>query len=212
NSLPVNRWVHVTMTYDGSSRAGGLILYLDGQRAGCEVVRDKLTKNLTGGGGDELTVGQRFRDRGFKYGMVDEIAIFDRALTPLEVGQLHDQRSLSEAMTRDLSTLTQTQRQGLFAYYLANFDAEYRSRLSGLKDLRKQRSSLVDPVAEIMVMKELPQPRPTFILHRGAYDAPTERVTRDTLACLPPMASEWPRNRLGLARWVTDPKQPLTAR
>ncbi len=63
-----------------------------------------------------------------------------------------------------------------------------------------------------MVMKELPQPRPTFILRRGAYDAPMEPVSRDTPAALSPFSQDWPRNRLGLARWVTDPKQPLTAR
>ena len=65
-----------------------------------------------------------------------------------------------------------------FVYYLANFDAEYKARLASLKELRKQRSGLVDPVAEIMVMKELPQPRPTFVLRRGAYDAPGEPVSR----------------------------------
>ena len=95
-AVPIDRWVHVTMTYDGSSRAGGLALYLDGRRADCEVVRDKLTKNITGGGGDELTVGQRFRDRGFKNGLVDEIAVFDRALTPLEAAQLCDGKTLAE--------------------------------------------------------------------------------------------------------------------
>ncbi|MFO0890009.1 MAG: DUF1553 domain-containing protein [Isosphaeraceae bacterium] len=210
--LPVDRWVHVAMTYDGSSRAKGLSLYLDGKRADCEVVRDHLVKNITGGGGDELTVGQRFRDRGFKNGLVDELAVFDRELTPLEVAQLFDRRSLSETLAREPSALTAKRRSDFFAYYLANFDGEYRSRLASLKELRKQRSASVDPVAEIMVMKELPQPRPTFILRRGAYDAPTEPVSRDTPSALLPFASDWPRNRLGLARWVTHPKHPLTAR
>ncbi len=200
------------MTYDGSSRAGGLRLYRDGRRAECDVVRDALTKNITGGGGDELTVGQRFRDRGFKNGLVDEINVFDRTLTPLEVAQLGDGTTLRNALSRDPAELTPAARQGLFAYYLANFDAEYIARLADLKELRRKRSTLVDPVAEIMVMKELPQPRPAFVLRRGAYDAPAERVSRETPAALLPFAPDWPRNRLGLARWVTDPKQPLTAR
>ena len=204
--------MHVTLTYDGSSRASGLRLYLDGRLADCDVVRDSLTKNITGGGGDDLNVGQRFRDRGFKNGLVDEINVFDRTLTPLEVAQLGDGMTLGRVMRRDPATFTPELRQGLFAYYLANFDAEYISRLAKLKELRRQRSALVDPVAEIMVMKELPRPRPAFVLRRGAYDAPTEPVTRTTPAALPPFAADWPRNRLGLARWVTDPRQPLTAR
>ncbi len=211
-AIPIDRWVHVTMTYDGSSLSAGLNLYLDGHRADCNVVRDALTKNITGGGGDELTVGQRFRDRGFKNGLVDEINVFDRKLTPLEVAQLGDGATLSKVLRSDPATLTSELRQDLFAYYLANFDAEYIAHLADLKELRRQRSALVDPVAEIMVMKELPQPRPAFVLRRGAYDAPAEPVSRKTPAALLPFASDWPRNRLGLARWVTDPKQPLTAR
>ena len=75
--LPQNRWVQATITYDGSSKASGLLLYVDGRLAACEVIRDQLTKNITGGGNDHLTVGQRFRDRGFKNGLIDEIKVFD---------------------------------------------------------------------------------------------------------------------------------------
>jgi hypothetical protein len=210
--VPINRWVHIALTYDGSSRATGLILYLDGQQADCEVIRDQLTKTITGGGGDELTIGQRFRDRGFKGGLIDQVEVFERALTPLEVAQLWDRESLQLTLDHDPSSLSQQQWKDLFAYYLANFDAEYRAHLEELKDLRRQRSALVDPIAEIMVMKELPEPRPTFVLRRGAYNAPTDRVSRTTPAALPAFSPSWPRNRLGLAHWVTDPAQPLTAR
>ena len=112
----------------------------------------------------------------------------------------------------DPAKLTDSQRGDLLAYYLATVDAEYKSRLAALKDLRQKRSALVDPVAEIMVMKEMPRPRPTYLLKRGAYDAPADRVEPGTPASLPPFDSSWPRNRLGLAQWLTDPKHPLTAR
>ena len=210
--LPLNRWVHVAMTYDGSSRADGLALYVDGQRASCDVVRDQLTKNITGGGGDELTIGQRFRDRGFKEGTVDEIVVFDRALAPLEVAQLCDGESLARALAQDPAQLTPQLRNELLAYYLANLDTAHRAALDQLKALRRQRSELVDPIAEIMVMKELPQPRPTFVLRRGAYDAPGERVEPEAPSSVYPWNRDLPRNRLGLARWVTDPRHPLTAR
>jgi hypothetical protein len=210
--LPINRWVHVAMTYDGSSRASGLLLYLDGQRADCDVLRDNLTKNITGGGADDLTIGQRFRDRGFRNGLIDQIEVFARALTPLEVTHLWDQKSLRVALNCNPAVLTPAERQQLLSYYLANFDTEYQARYSRLKELRRQRSIMVDPIAELMVMKELAEPRPTFVLRRGAYDAPTEPVSRTTPAALTAFSPAWPRNRLGLARWVTDPAQPLTAR
>jgi Protein of unknown function (DUF1553)/Protein of unknown function (DUF1549)/Concanavalin A-like lectin/glucanases superfamily/Planctomycete cytochrome C len=210
--LSLNQWAQVTITYDGSSRASGLALYVNGCRALCKVVRDRLTKNITGGGNDQLTVGQRFRDRGFKNGLVDEIKVFDRELTPLEVAQLYDGHALAQALSLNPAKLTDSQRNDLFAYYLATVDSRYTARLAALKNLRQERSVLVDPVAEIMVMKEMPRPRPTYLLKRGAYDAPADRVDPGTPASLPPFESSWPRNRLGLAQWLTSSQHPLTAR
>jgi hypothetical protein len=63
-----------------------------------------------------------------------------------------------------------------------------------------------------LVMEELPQPRETSILIRGVYSARGEVVTAATPACLPVMSADVPRNRLGLARWLVDPANPLTAR
>ncbi|WP_165229520.1 DUF1553 domain-containing protein [Aquisphaera insulae] len=212
SEIPVGRWTHVALAYDGSSRAKGLALYLDGKPADCEVVRDSLTKNITGGGGDDITIGQRFRDRGFKNGLVDDVRVFRRAITPVEAAWLFDPATLPALLSRDPSSLTTDERRGLLAYYLSAHDAESRRALATLSQVRKARSDLVDPIAEIMVMKELPKPRPTFVLKRGAYDAPGEPVGRNTPASLPAFSRDWPRDRLGLARWLTDPKQPLTAR
>ena len=208
--LALDRWTHVAITYDGSSRAGGLALYVNGRRAPTEVVRDHLTKTITGGGNDQITIGQRFRDRGFKNGLVDEIKVFDRALTALEVARVFEGAVASKPANPD--KLTASERRDLFAYYLSAVDGEYQKQLSTLRDLRKQKAAIVDPVAEIMVMKELPKERPTYLLKRGSYDAPAGRVERGTPASLPPFGAGRPRNRLGLAQWLTDPNHPLTAR
>jgi hypothetical protein len=63
-----------------------------------------------------------------------------------------------------------------------------------------------------MVMQELPEPRPTYLLRRGAYDAPGESVHRGVPAVLPPMPKDAPDNRLGLARWLVSKQNPLTSR
>lgn len=63
-----------------------------------------------------------------------------------------------------------------------------------------------------LVMEELPEARPTHILMRGAYNKPGELVTAATPAVLPPMSADLPLNRLGLARWLVDPANPLPAR
>ncbi len=210
--LPIGEWTHVALTYDGSSRAGGLALYVDGKPATLEVVRDGLTKTITGGGADDLAVGHRFRDRGFKDGEVDELQVFDRALTAIEAAHLFDGESLSTRLSADPATLADADREALFAYYLANHDEPHRAASAKLAEVRQARARLADPVDEIMVMKEMANPRPTFVLNRGAYDSPGEPVSADTPDSLLAFAPDLPRDRLGLARWTVDPRNPLTAR
>ncbi len=185
--IPTGQWLHVAVTYDGSSRAAGLRIFVDGESAACQTVRDHLYKNITGGGGDNITIGERFRDRGFTDGLVDEFQVFKRQLTPLEVAQLHDQTSLAEALRTPADKLSDSQRQQLCAYYLATADAAYQAQLGQLQKAREQRSRLADGLQEIMVMRETPQPRPTYLLKRGAYDAHGPRVFPETPAALPPM-------------------------
>ena len=85
------------------------------------------------------------------------------------------------------------------------------------RDLAKyegEKARLEATFPSAMVMEELPQPRPTFVLLRGRYDAPDPQqpVQPDVPSFLPPFPADAPRNRLGLARWLTDPHHPLTAR
>jgi hypothetical protein len=211
--MAAREWQHVAVTYDGSGRAAGLQLYLGGEELPTDVVRDQIQKSasLATHGAGHLTLGERFRDRGFKEGEVDELRIYKRALTPIEIRQLHDGTSLNEAMA-DL----QSNRDELEAYYFGAIDPASRELADKLRDARRKFVELEEPMQEVPVMRELAEPRPTSILARGAYDAPktdSNRVDRDTFAdILIPFPNEAPRNRLGLARWLTDPRHPLTAR
>jgi len=68
-----------------------------------------------------------------------------------------------------------------------------------------------DQIPRVMVMDDR-QPRTTHVLNRGEYLAPEETVEFNTPAFLPEMPADFPRNRLGLARWLFLPEHPLTAR
>lgn len=218
-AIPVGEWLHVCMTYDGSSRAAGLRIYLNGQPADCEVVRDNLYKRITGGGGDTITIGERFRDRGFTNGLVDEFQVFERRLTSVEVRELLERGALVAALrqARD-SAAAETDSSSrplshpLYDFYLSAVDEQYRQQLESLRAARKAHCELVDGVQEIMVMRELEQPRTTYLLRRGAYDARGEVVETDTPDVFPPFPADAPRNRLGLAQWLTRPDHPLTSR
>jgi hypothetical protein len=204
-ALSAKEWVHVVVSYDASGRAAGLRICLNGKPADVEVVRDRLTKDVEAGGG-KLTFGERFRSTGLKGGLIDELRIFGRALSEVEVAQLHDGRAIADALPRKDEAV-------LRSYYFDAVDAEVTKAREELRQARQQLFAAQTRVNEIMTMDEMPAPRPAYLLRRGAYDAPKDRpVGRDTPAALPPFPKDAPRNRLGLARWLTDPKHPLTAR
>ena len=210
--LPLNTWKHVVVTYDGSSRAAGLRLWLDGRPLASEIVYDKLTKSIEGGGEPDLKLGERFRDTGFQQGEVDELQIFTRELTPLEVAHMHDRRTLQTALTTAPGNLSNTQRAGLYEFFLSTTHEPYRNSLAKLKAVRDELRDLLNPIAEIMVMEEAQTRRQSYLLERGVYDARGQKVAYDTPEVLPPFPKDQPRNRLGLARWLTTPDHPLTAR
>ena len=78
--------------------------------------------------------------------------------------------------------------------------------------LRDRRERLVDDFSTVMVMREMKTPRETHMLIRGEYDKPGDKVAPGSPASLPPLPEGAPNNRLGLARWLVDPANPLTAR
>lgn len=92
-------------------------------------------------------------------------------------------------------------------------DAEEIKKLKAeLTALRKRQSDAQAAVPSTMIMQEMPQPRDTFVLVRGAYDKPGEKVSADVPAFLPPLPKQATHNRLALATWIVSPQQPLTAR
>ena len=203
--LKLNEWSHVTVTYDGSSRAAGVRLYLNGQPAPVDVIRDGLWKDITYDGGEpDLAIGFRFRDAGFKGGRVDDFAIYGRELSALEAAHV--------AGRDDLKAAWAVKSDSLFETFLATDHAPWQEALAELHSARDEQRQLINPISEIMAMREMAAPKPAFILKRGGYDQPTDAVTADTPRVLPPFPADAPRNRLGLARWLTDPEHPLMAR
>jgi hypothetical protein len=195
----VNEWSLVTVTYDGSSQAGGVTLFVNGERARYDVIRDGLVKDITYDGGEpDLAVGYRFRDNGFKGGAVDDLRIYDRRLTALEVRHLAGQESATDTEWHE--------------YVLETRYEARQSARAELTNARKALAAFVNPIPEIMAMKELPTPKPAFLLKRGNYDQPGEPVSMATPKELPPFPADLPRNRLGLAKWLTRPENPLFAR
>lgn len=201
--LEPNRWYHVVVTYDGSSAAAGLKIYVDGQPAKTGIAYDRLTRNITEWreGYYDFAIGSRYRDRGFKNGKVDEFRLFDRELAAVEAAHLFDGEALTKAQDAELRD-----------WFRAAFHEPSRTARIELAEARKAQNAVMDAMPAITIMREQTEPRPAFILNRGLYNERTEPVVADTPAFLPAYPTGAPRNRLGLAQWLTEPDHPLTAR
>ena len=97
---------------------------------------------------------------------------------------MHDSHSLADALALDPSVAPPPTIDRLYDYYLATADKEYQQCLAQLRTLRQRQSETRDSIPEIMVMRELPQPRPTYVRKRGAYDAPGDLVQPSTPSAL----------------------------
>ena len=206
-TLPTGRWVQVGVSYDGAGEANSMHLFLDGQALPVTIVRDHLYKAPQNGGGS-LTFGARMRCVGLKGARLDELRVYSRALAEVEIRHLFDGVALDQA-------LAERNNSKLRPYYLAALSPEIGAARTNRATALRQYLESRNPVYETSVMEELPQPRPSYLLARGRYDAPQNeatRVTRTLPSALPPLPAGAPEDRRGLAQWLTDPRHPLTAR
>ena len=136
---------------------------------------------------------------------------FLRVPTPEQERTLADLEARVVAATKTLGELRATQQQ-VAAPPADQSPAPIKQAEENLKQAQKSFADFEHSIPTALVMEELPQPRTTFILVRGDYASPGEEVTAATPAVLPALADDLPRNRLGLAKWLVAPENPLTAR
>ena len=218
SSIPWEEWSHVFFTYDGSSEASGIHLYINGKLASSTIQYDRLDKSIKTIDAWQkqkpvsLRFGRSYRfslELGVFEGAIDEIRLYNRRLTELEVGAMVGNRFWEHKQDKGWDPQERSQ---LVDYFLWNQDTEYQEILAKLDTLNKRIHFLLDTVPEIMVMKEMPVPRPTYVLNRGMYDSPTEEVFPTTPYHILPSAASVLPNRLGLAQWLVHPQNPLTTR
>ena len=197
NRIPIQRWTHVAATYNGSGRASGVQLYIDGTPQRTVTQRDSLERQSFINGNALLAAHWSARMKtvaeveGLTGGSMDGIRVYARDLTAAEVAHL------AGAPPADPG-----------AFYRTHFDRGYQRTVFRLDSLRRA----LRTVPFVMVMEEMDSPRPTFVLERGQYDAPTDSVGRGTPHAILPFSEDFPPNRLGLSRWLFHADNPLTAR
>ncbi len=139
----------------------------------------------------------------------------DAAIPQMDVGVTPDE--IVKLVEREPDKLSDEQRIKIRDYYREHVsdDPTLVEARSQLAKHRKRRTELDESIPTTLIWKELPEPKPAFILVRGAYDKKGDPVSRNTPAALPPLSGveegETP-TRLDLARWLVAPEHPLTSR
>ena len=202
--LEKDQWAHFTFVYDGSGRANGVEIYVNGKKEKARILFDQLDKSITNNE-QSLSIGGKMDYqvdvKGF--GFMDDLKVYNRKLSDLEAEALYSGNKIIGA---------QVPKESLLNHYLLNVSEKHRDIQQRIKSLRKEKYQMLDTIPTVMVMQDLPQPRPTFVLQRGAYDAPSEQVEPSAPEWLLPFSKDFPDDRLGLAKWLIDKKNPLTAR
>ncbi|MEM9340798.1 MAG: DUF1553 domain-containing protein, partial [Bacteroidota bacterium] len=213
--IPTNEWIHLGITYDGSSTADGYKLFMNGEELETEVEIDNLYQGIlfpTIKKEPGLQIGARWRGKGIKGAVVDDITYFDRELSSLELGRLGSAEKLQAIVKKSPETLNKQERKLLEDFYWLSVDPTLKKERTSVRIARAVLNDTIANVPEVMVMKEMPERRRSYILERGEYDAHGEEVFPNVPSNILPMDPDLPKNRLGLAKWLTDPRHPLTAR
>ncbi len=206
DAVKLNEWQHVTVTYDGKRLARGVKIYVKGESRPVRILFDQNTepfhkKNTpirVGAGG-----GLRF------HGSIGDARIYNRALSDDEVAAL----SVAEPVGRiPASNRTKAQQTKLdLAFLETAAPKDIREARTALTTQQADRDKFYAAIPTVMVMADGAN-RDTFLLKRGAYDAPGEKVIAGVPGILPQLPATLPNNRLGLAKWLVDRSNPLMAR
>jgi hypothetical protein len=209
--LRPQQWFHLMVTYDGTSQAAGVQIYVDGQAVEQTISKDCLTGSIKTKG--PLFIGGRNDQPGAKFqGLIQDVRLYQRQLTPVEVAQLAGVADVSQAIDIAADQRDAGQRQYVREYFLLNNQPDYLALRDKVSQVRQKLAQESNRRLTTMVMRELDQPRVTRRLNRGRYDAPAEQLFPGVPKWCPPLPEGQAPNRLALARWLVSPEHPLTAR
>lgn len=213
-----NQWIHVGITYDGSSKAKGLRIFFDGKLQEMSVLRDNLYKSIipyhheysdnTFG----IVFGFQGNAQGFAGGALDEFKIYDKELSEVEINIL----ALNTEFTNKLFSSSKNElieNADVKEFYLLRKSNLVNEQKLKLTMARKIQNDTLSNIPEVMVMTDIQDSiRKTYVLDRGNYDAHGEEVGPGLPKALIPKSENQPKTRMELAEWLVSKENPLTAR
>ena len=212
-------WTHLTFTYDGSGKETGLSLHVNGnsvptERGAYGIQYLHVANTLPGTAKTDapLLMGSD-GDQGLFEGSIAEFEIRSRAISAEESRLVAAWPQIVDARKVKVSEQSAAQKESLRLYFSNHGDAPYRDALRELASVDAELKTIENRSETALIMEDRAETKPTAnVLFRGLYDQPRDAVSANVPSVLPPMPTSLPRNRLGLAEWMVEPSNPLTAR
>ncbi len=208
--LKPGQWNHLLVSYDGSGKAAGLKFYVNGVPQKAKVLVDRLKNSIRTD--VPLKIGQRDSSSRLENCFIEDVRIYDRLLPDAEIGGLAKTARAAWLVAKPVAERSEAESAELFMWWLKNIDKTTRELTTQLADAEKEQRAIKDRGTVAHVMQERSESPAAYVLFRGEYDKRRDQVEAGTPELLPPMASDLPHNRLGFAKWLVQPENPLTAR
>jgi hypothetical protein len=206
--LSASRWQHVAITYDGSGKAEGVKIYIDGVEQAKNVSNDNLNDTIRTA--VPLRLGRRNGSAPTVDAKLQDVRLYRKAL-PVEelrvVAQVVRQQYLLGKNDR-----SGDETEDLYRWFLTTRDADYQRLVAERDQLVSEKQQILRRGTVAHIMNERNEMPKAYVLMRGDYDKRADEVQPETPKVLPPMREDLPRNRLGLAHWLLQENHPLTAR
>lgn len=207
------QWQHVVARYDGSGRVFGVEIFVDGQKQPIRAEQKSLRVDATIRNSVPLRIGQRHQAGVWAGGAIQDVRIYARELDDSEIGALARLPELRQALATAADQRTDAQLEQAYQYYTATRDPQRNRLADRVRALQQEQDQIRKRSPVTHIQQERMDSQPTaHLLMRGEYDQPGEQVAADVPAALHSLPQGAPQNRLGLARWLVDPANPLTAR
>ena len=209
-ALKPGEWHHVFVTYNGSGKAAGVTIFIDGKPEKTTVQSDTLKDTIKTK--VPFRLAQRHTSSRFDDLAIQDVRIYGRALSAVEVGKVGTGARATWLVAKPAAERTDADKNELYTWWLSDLDPTTAKLGASLAAIEKEEAAIKARGTLTHVMQERAEPAMAYILFRGEYDKRRDPVKPSTPAILPPMPPELPRNRLGFAQWLLRPDHPLTAR
>ena len=209
-------WVHLAASYDGSGKAAGVRLYVNGELQDVEIQQDQLQGSIRTSAPLQLArrteSGNRVDNNAMLESSLQDIRVYGRRLGTDEIRGTMERDVVTELLARPAEQWNPNERKVVRDYFFRSVDSTMMALATQKARLDARLEKATKGGFDTNIFRERDAVAVAYVMERGVYNQRKDRVWADVPSFLPPMPSSAPRNRLGLAQWIVSPENPLTAR